>query len=270
MTIEAAQTGIDPRRRTEIEAHLSAIEAEQGVRVLYACESGSRGWGFASPDSDYDVRFLYVHPLPWYLHIRARRDVIEQPITGDLDINGWELRKALDLLAKGNTTVIEWLGSPVVYRADPIFTDALRDAARRLHQPHRAFHHYVHMARGNYRELLTRRTVRLKKYLYVLRPLLATLWVEQGRGAAPMRFETLVDALIDDPALRAAIDRLLAVKRTVGEAQSGAPLPILNTFIDRELTRLEAVVPPPAAPIDDAVLDRLLLETVLRGTADGG
>jgi uncharacterized protein len=104
--------------RSDILDRLLAIEAEHGVRALYACESGSRGWGFASPDSDYDVRFIYVHPLPWYLRVSAQRDVIEVPISDELDINGWELRKALSLLKKGNATLIEWLDSPVVYRAD--------------------------------------------------------------------------------------------------------------------------------------------------------
>lgn len=109
---------IDSAVRAEIDTRLAVIEAEHGVRALFACESGSRGWGFASPDSDYDVRFLYVHPLPWYLQVSAGREVIELPISGDLDMNGWELRKALGLLKKGNATLIEWLDSPVIYRAD--------------------------------------------------------------------------------------------------------------------------------------------------------
>jgi predicted nucleotidyltransferase len=187
--------------RSDILDRLLAIEAEHGVRVLYACESGSRGWGFASPDSDYDVRFIYAHPLPWYLRVSAQRDVIEVPISDELDINGWELRKALSLLKKGNATLIEWLESPVVYRADVDFLRAMRDAAQQTHQAERSFHHYVHMARKNYREYLRGDTVRLKKYLYVLRPLLATLWIEQGRGVAPMRFQDLVDAIVTDPAL---------------------------------------------------------------------
>jgi predicted nucleotidyltransferase len=243
---------------------LTAIEAEHEVRILFACESGSRGWGFASPDSDFDVRFLYVHPLPWYLRVRPQRAVIERPISGDLDINGWELRKALGLLGKGNATLIEWLDSPIVYRADPVFLQRLRALAESVYQPERAFHHYVHMARGNYRDFLTREQVRLKKYFYVLRPLLATLWIEQERGPVPMRFETLAETLIDEPELRAAIEQLLVIKRSVGEAEVGAPLPILNAFIDHELTRLEAVMPPPTRPIDEAALDRLLLETVMR------
>lgn len=125
---------IDPAVRAEIDTRLAVIEAEHDVRVLFACESGSRGWGFASPDSDYDVRFLYVHPLPWYLQVSAGREVIELPISGDLDMNGWELRKALGLLKKGNATLIEWLDSPVIYRADERFLHVMRDAARLTHR----------------------------------------------------------------------------------------------------------------------------------------
>lgn len=255
---------IDPGIRAEIDARLAGIEAGFGVRVLYACESGSRGWGFASPDSDYDVRFIYVHPLSWYLKVSSQRDVIEVPISDELDINGWELRKALGLLKKGNATLIEWLDSPVVYRADGDFLQAMRDAAWQTHQAERSFHHYIHMARKNYREYLRGDTVRLKKYLYVLRPLLSTLWIEQGRGVAPMRFQDLVDAIVTDPNLRDAIDQLLAIKRAAWEAEYGQPLPIINAFIDSELTRLESVLPPLPCDTDFAVLDRLLMATVLR------
>ena len=250
--------------RIEIGQRLSAIEAEHGVRVLYACESGSRGWGFASPDSDYDVRFIYVHPLPWYLKVSAQHDVIEVPISDELDINGWELRKALGLLKRGNATLIEWLDSPVVYRANTDFLQAMRDAARQVHQPERSFHHYVHMARKNYRECLRGDTVRLKKYLYVLRPLLATLWIEQGRGVAPMRFQDLVNAIVTAPALLDAIGQLLVIKRAAMESEYGQPLPVINAFIDAELTRLESVLPPVPHDTDFSMLDRLLLNTVLR------
>ena len=261
---EFGPMAIDPAIQADIDDRLTAIEATHAVRILYACESGSRGWGFASPDSDYDVRFLYVHPLSWYLRVHPARDVIEEPISDVLDINGWELRKALALLHKGNATLIEWLDSPIVYRADPVFMERLRELAQRLHRPERAFHHYIHMARGNARAYLGGERVRLKKYLYVLRPLLATLWIEQGRGPAPMRFETLVETLIADPALRAAIAELLRVKRSAGEAEHGAPDPILDAFIARELTRLESVVAPTAPKVETTELDRLLYETVCR------
>ena len=258
---------IDPAVRHDIEAHLSVIEVEHNVRVLFACESGSRGWGFASPDSDYDVRFIYVHPLPWYLRVSAQRDVIELPISGDLDINGWELRKALGLLKKGNATLIEWLDSPVVYRAEVDFLSKIRDAVHQMHQAERSFHHYVHMARKNYREYLLGDTVRLKKYLYVLRPLLATLWIEQGHGIAPMRFQDLVDTIVTDPALREAIDQLLVIKRAAAELEYGLPMPIINAFIDAELSRLESVQPPALRDTDYSILDHLLMETVLAGKA---
>lgn len=264
MSIASNEHPIDPAIAADIRARLSAIEAEHNVRVLYACESGSRGWGFASPDSDYDVRFIYVHPLPWYLQVNNQRDVIELPISGDLDINGWELRKALGLLKKGNATLIEWLDSPVVYGADAVFLQAMRAATRQVHQAERSFHHYVHMARKNYREYLRSDIVRLKKYLYVLRPLLAALWVEQGRGAAPMPFQELVDAIVTDADLRAAIEQLLIIKRAAGEAEYGKPLPIINTFIDTELTRLEAAEPPQSREQDFSALDQLLMDSVLR------
>lgn len=255
---------VDPAAVAEIQARLSAIEAQMGVRILYACESGSRGWGFASPDSDYDVRFLYVHPLSWYLQVSAQRDVIELPISDELDINGWELRKALTLLKKGNATLIEWLDSPIVYRAEASFLQAMREASRQVHQPERSFHHYLHMARKNYREYLRGDTVRLKKYLYVLRPLLAALWIEQGRGAAPMRFQELVDGILTDPGLLSAIERLLAIKRRSTERQQGQPMPIINAFIEAALARLETVSAPKGCGADFAVLDRLLMGTVLR------
>lgn len=176
-----------------------------------------------------------------------------------------ELRKALGLLKKGNATLIEWLDSPVVYRADPDFLNAMRDAARQTHQAERTFHHYVHMARRNYREYLLGETVRLKKYLYVLRPLLATLWIEQGRGVAPMPFQELVDAIVTDSDLLGAIDQLLAIKRAVGEGEHGSHFPIINAFIDAELSRLETVLPPVLRDTDYSILDRLLMDTVLAG-----
>jgi predicted nucleotidyltransferase len=232
--------------------------------ILFACESGSRGWGFASPDSDYDVRFIYVHRLPWYLQVSTPRAVIEEPITGDLDINGWELRKALGLLKKGNATLIEWLDSPIIYRAEHDFLERIREVARQTHRPERSFHHYVHMARKNYREYLRGEQVRLKKYLYVLRPLLATLWIEQGRGVAPMPFQALVDTLISNTELLVAIEQLLTHKRAANESEYGRPLPVINHFIDDELTRLESILPPIVQYTDFSVLDQLLLEVVMQ------
>lgn len=138
----------------------------------------------------------------------------------------------------------------------------MHTAAQTTHQPERSFHHYVHMARNNYREYLRGETVRLKKYLYVLRPLLATLWIEQRRGLVPMAFQELVDGLITDARLREAIEQLLILKHTALESEYGKPLPVLNLFIDAELTRLESVLPPLPGKPDFSVLDELLMDTV--------
>ena len=100
---------ISLERRAEIIAGLSKVAEEEGVRVLYACESGSRAWGFPSSDSDYDVRFIYAHPVEWYLSIRNRRDVIERPVVNDIDLSGWDIKKALVLLRKSNPPLLEWL-----------------------------------------------------------------------------------------------------------------------------------------------------------------
>ncbi|PWV64889.1 nucleotidyltransferase domain-containing protein [Plasticicumulans acidivorans] len=254
---------IDPAVRRDIEARLAALEAQHGVRILFACESGSRGWGFASTDSDYDVRFVYVQPPAWYLRIEPGRDVIEEPISALLDINGWELRKALRLLARGNTTLGEWLDSPVHYRADAAFITRLQAARAQVYRPQQAFHHYLHMARGNDRGYLHGTTVRLKKYLYVLRPLLAAQWVLRHAGPPPMRFAALVEALIEDPALRTAIDALLARKRQGGEALYGPPEPLIQTFIDTTLQALDGAQPP-AHSVDSGVLDALLFDCVMQ------
>ena len=177
---------VSPDVRETILAHLDAIEREHEVTVLYACESGSRGWGFASPDSDYDVRFVYVHRRGWYLTVEPGRDVIELPISGELDINGWDLRKALKLLHNSNPVLLEWLRSPIVYRQHAALAPRLAALCVRHLSPERAYHHYLSMARKNCREHLLGEVVRYKKYLYVLRPLLAARWIRAGRGAPPM------------------------------------------------------------------------------------
>src|SRR5262245_54567602 len=182
---------VAPEFRQRILHELAGIEARFDVRVLFACESGSRGWGFASPDSDYDVRFVYVNQLPWYLTVEPGRDVIEQPISGELDINGWDLRKTLQLLRESNPTLLEWLRSPIVYQQETAWAERLRALAEDGFSPVRGYHHYVSMAKKNLREHLYGEVVRYKKYLYVLRPLLAARWIREGRGVPPMRFAEL-------------------------------------------------------------------------------
>lgn len=250
---------------SEIATRLAALEADHGVRVLYACESGSRAWGFASPDSDWDVRFLYVHALDWYLKTGEHRDVIELPIVDDLDINGWELRKALRLMRKGNPVLLEWLNSPIRYRVDAEFLAAIRMQAEEHYSPIACFHHYLHTAHNNWRGYLRGPTVKLKKYLYVLRPVLACRWIEAGRGMAPMEFIRLVEATVTDADLRASIDQLLVLKRATGEMGLGPAIPEIDAFLVAEMPRLAEVARtlPAKAKSDNTGMDELLRKTIL-------
>lgn len=231
----------------QIQSLLDDLEHQHHARVLFAVESGSRAWGFASPDSDYDVRFVYVHRREWYLSVEDRRDVIEV-CRGDLDVSGWELRKALRLLRKSNPSLIEWLNSPLVYRQDVRFISDLRDLAAQCLSVERCFQHYFHLARGHWQKYLQGDRVRLKKYLYVLRPLLACRWLEQGRGAVPVPFSQLLAATLPETNVRAAVEHLLERKRLASEAESAAPDPVLHRFITSELARLQ----PLAAGMTDA------------------
>jgi uncharacterized protein len=255
---------IDPAMRAQILDCLRQIETDRDVKLLFACESGSRGWGFASPDSDYDVRFIYVNRLSWYLTVEPGRDVIEQPISGDLDVNGWDLRKTLQLLRQSNPTLLEWLRSPIVYREEANTVARLRALAEDGYSAVRGYHHYVSMAKKNFREHLRGEEVRYKKYLYVLRPLLAARWIREGRGVPPMRFAALAEATLDDRALLDEINRLLEVKMRAGEAATSPRWIGIHDFIESELTAAAEQVVVDSSHPDTTMLDAFLAETVLK------
>jgi predicted nucleotidyltransferase len=255
---------IDAAMRAEIMQALRDIEAKHDVTVLFACESGSRGWGFASPDSDYDVRFIYVNRLPWYLTVMPRRDV---PISGDLDINGWDLRKALGLMRESNPTLLEWLRSPIVYREDALAMPRFRALSEAVFSNARGWHHYASMAKKNFREHLQADEVRYKKYLYVLRPLLAARWIRTQPGVPPMRFADLAQKTLDavrDAALIDEINALLEVKMRAGEAATSPRWPGIHAFIESELAANAAEPVTPLPQAEEAGLDAFLCETVLR------
>lgn len=258
---------IDPAMREKVMDHLRAIEAQHQVTVLFACESGSRGWGFASPDSDYDVRFIYVNRLQWYLTVVPGRDVIELPISGDLDINGWDLRKALGLLRESNPTLLEWLRSPIVYREESEVMARFRALAEQVFSNAKGWYHYASMAKKNFREHLQADEVRYKKYLYVLRPLLAARWIRSQPGVPPMRFAELAQHTLDpvgDVALIAEINALLEVKMRAGEAATSPRWPGIHAFIEADLAR-NAQEYVQALPTKGAAsLDAMLFDTVLQ------
>ncbi|MCI5208203.1 MAG: nucleotidyltransferase domain-containing protein [Candidatus Electrothrix sp. ATG2] len=229
---------INPEIAQEISRRLADAEREHKVRILYCCESGSRAWGFASPDSDYDVRFIYVHEQDWYLSfdIERRRDVIEYPIVDEIDCAGWDLRKALHLFTRTNGALLEWLNSPIRYIEQGDCAAKLRNLASCAVNKVALCYHYSHMARRNAREYLDRDRVKPKKYFYVLRPLLAIRYIEEGKGIPPVEFERLVEA-VAPAAIRPGIRSLLATKRVTPELGLGDPILEINAFIAAETER---------------------------------
>jgi predicted nucleotidyltransferase len=206
-----------------------------------AVESGSRAWGFPSPDSDFDVRFVYCRPEHWYysVDVEEKRDVLEYGITDDIDLNGWDLRKALRLLVRSNPTVVEWLQSPIEYLSRGRFRKAALDLLGTAYAPASGIHHYRSMAKTNYRGYLKADLVPLKKYFYVIRPLLAIRWIQQHDVAPPIEFQKLLTGLQDRNDLLGDVSTLLEKKKVAAEMDVAAPLPRLNEFIESELDRLE-------------------------------
>lgn len=225
--------------KADIQAKLREVERQENVRIFYACESGSRAWGFPSADSDYDVRFIYIHQRDWYLSIEDQRDVIERPLAEDIDLSGWEIRKALRLFRKSNPPLLEWLRSSIIYQEKFSVAAKLRGLMPTFYSPRNCFHHYLHMAEGNFREYLRGETVRVKKYFYVLRPLLGCRWIEAGLGAVPMEFGALVEKVASTDSLKCEIYSLLNRKKSGQELDFEPRIPVISDFIESELERLK-------------------------------
>lgn len=221
-----------------IKEELKKIEELEDVKIIMAIESGSRAWGFASPDSDYDVRFIYVRNRKDYLRLNPVRDVIEWQLDEVLDISGWDIRKALQLLYKSNPTLFEWCNSPIVYR-ETEEAQWLKDMLPQYFSMKKSLYHYLSMAKSNYHKYLQGEEVRLKKYFYVLRPILAAQWILDRKCAPPMRFETLVDTELEE-AMKLQVSRLLAMKKNTPEMGTAPKIEEINRYIDRKLEEIQS------------------------------
>ena len=226
--------------RELILSKLRQIEKEYNVKILLAVESGSRAWGFASPDSDYDVRFIYVRPKDEYLKLEEVRDVIDVPISGELDINGWDLQKTLRLLYRSNPTLFEWFSSPIIYM-ETEFAEQLRNIMLDYFSAKKSLYHYISMAEGNYREYLKNEMVKAKKYFYVLRPVLACQWIIDRNTPPPMLFSELTEAVLPK-AIRPDVDRLLDLKMNVPEIKEIARVDVINKYLDVSIVEIKKQV----------------------------
>lgn len=244
-------------------AKLREIEAQENVKIIFAVESGSRAWGFESPDSDYDVRFVYLRNRRDYLKLEPIRDVIEWQLDDTLDINGWDLQKALRLTHNGNPVFFEWLNSPVRYYADEELFPQLKAACEQYFSPKKALYHYWHMCDKNFKDYLQGDQVKLKKYFYALRPIWAAQWIRERGTIPPVLFDELRKDMCP-PALKPAIESLLAMKVKAGEAERIEPVTILNEYIQEGLVEMKATL----QTIEEeqpswALLDEFFLKIIL-------
>jgi len=258
---------IPPHIRAAITDELAQIEREHEVTILWAIESGSRAWGFPSPDSDFDARFIYVHRPERYLSIAPGRDVIERPVDEVFDVSGWDLRKALGLLRGGNATLAEWFNSPICYREHPAFRDefmALVDAA---HRPDRAYMQYRSISERQSELAFAGDGVNLKKWLYALRTCLAAEWAAEFRETSPMRLADLADGLVTDTGLRSRIDAVVAAKAGLTERSDVGVDPVLVEWLNGRIGRLASLEVDPVEPADVAMFDEFFRRWIARAWA---
>ncbi|MGH1337622.1 MAG: nucleotidyltransferase domain-containing protein [Aureispira sp.] len=222
--------------KDKILARLRALEKERDIKILYACESGSRAWGFASPNSDWDVRFIYVHPRDWYLSIQEKKDMIDLGVDAEeLDFTGWELRKFLRLMAGSNASPYEWLQSPMIYQEVGNFRNELQALFPSYFKARSTAFHYLGLAKSSLKKGLVGAEMDIKKYFYILRPLLAARWILTYKTAPPMEFAPLLAELQEETDLYQSIMELTAAKMKANEGDKITPIPLIQDFVHQEL-----------------------------------
>jgi predicted nucleotidyltransferase len=256
--IRALDQDFDPDIVAEIDRRIQSLRDRERVGILLAIESGSRAWGFPSPDSDYDCRFIYVRRREEYLSLFPRRDVIELPLEGAFDIGGWDLKKALRLLLKGNAVMVEWLTSPFAYAGEPLFRDECLDLARKMLKPAAVARHYLHFGERQRRTYFAdTRAVQLKKIFYALRPAVALRWMRlhPGCAVAPMHFPTLVaESALPDEVVGIVTD-LMARKAATRELGSGVLPPPIAELVDGEFQTAATLWSGEVQPIEPEMRD---------------
>lgn len=225
--------------KQEIAEKLVEVEQKENVKVLYAVESGSRAWGVESPDSDYDVRFVYVRPKEDYLRLQEKRDVIEWQLDEVLDINGWDLKKTLAAFHKGNATLFEWANSPIVYKTTAEWKN-IYEAGKPYFSKKAALYHYYGTANSTFVQHLQGETVKYKKYIYALRPLLACKYIEERQTLPPVEFRKLLQQPLPEKLSR-EIEKMLEIKEKSIEGEQNPRLPVIHRYIEENIVRYERI-----------------------------
>ncbi|QCR34258.1 nucleotidyltransferase domain-containing protein [Lysinibacillus sp. SGAir0095] len=222
---------------------LKEIEKQYHVRVLLAVESGSRAWGFASGASDYDVRFIYVHPPEWYLSIDpqgtgSKKDVIDYSNHKNLDISGWELTKSLRLFRKSNPTIFEWLRSDLIYLQNELFVEKIHVLESAVLNKVPILHHYFNLAMGNYKKYFQGKDVKIKIYLYILKSLLSCQWIDRYNSFPPNRIQDLI-MVMNDEKVKQEVEQLVKQKHLGEEKVSPLNYPVTKEFIEAEIRTIQ-------------------------------
>lgn len=226
----------------KIRHYLSEIEKEQDIEILLACETGSRAWGFPSPDSDYDVRFFYRHKRDWYLHLQTQKDSIERMYEdNEFDLTGWDLRKSLLLLAKSNPHLLERIQSPMMYRVNEDFLKDIRALANTQYSQIATMFHYLSMAKKKFEEIKTGEQMRLKSMFYALRTSVACLWISERDDIPPIVFQEMLENLTIDAEVKKRIYELIDLKATASESYLHPQEDLINNFIAENIAKAEAV-----------------------------
>ena len=256
-------------KKADIVRALRSIETAHNVKALFACESGSRIYGLDSHDSDYDVRFIYVNSASWYLSVRTKKkDTIEKTV-GEIDMAGWDLRKAFALFADGNVQLMEWLCSPVVYMSPAVYNgrslaDVLRELMDDYYSIKRAVFHYLHMGLGTYKKYIKGRDVVVrKKYLCLVRPLFSVLWLDERGQIPPLDFWALATGVSVSDDVRGEALSLAKTKREEGEFGIGERIGVIDRFAERMFDEYDGSDYPDARARDVRRLDELFMSTVL-------
>lgn len=236
-----------------IQELLDRLEKQHDIRIPYACESGSRAWGFASPDSDFDIRFIFIRGEKSYVSVVDGLESLDLPMEGDLDAGGWDVRKAARLLGKSNGALIEWLHSPIVYRCEPGFRERWQSTARAVFSPRAACDHYHGLAKQMVMGKLGGEMVRAKDYLYALRAILCARWIAEGKGIPPVAFGEVLPVAPEE--VGAFVPELLAHKARTAEGHLMPRITVLDEFLVDALASTPEV---PRTELQPELLDRLL------------
>lgn len=246
--------------QTIIQKQLQQIEQQHNIQIIYACESGSRAWGFASPNSDYDVRFIYMHPMEKYLAIEPIKNQLTFPITSELDIHGWDLKKTLQLIHKSNATPFEWLQSPIIYQQQTDLAQQLWRLCAHYFNPRGNVHHYLGIASSALQNL-SGRQIKIKQLFYILRPLLSACWCIQHKQIAPMTITPLLQLLQAD--LHKHILELIDFKNTVIESHIIEISSNLHDYITTTTNHIKSQIPQlPELNFTTTQLDTFFINTL--------